>query len=95
MLVDTQSDLLSDLLFTVHKHGGDDVTWKPPIYCIQENMVALNINTAQGKDVPGTCSDIVKGKSKGPTSKYGGTMEDRKTASELSWTNSFQDEISC
>ena len=47
-------------------------------------MVALIINTAQGKDVPPTCSDIIKGKSKGPTSKYGGTMEDRKTASELS-----------
>ena len=23
--------LISDLLFTVHQHGGDDVTWKPPI----------------------------------------------------------------
>ena len=43
-------------------------------------MVALNINTAQGK----SCSDIIKDKSKGPKSKYGGTMEDRKTASELS-----------
>ena len=42
-------------------------------------MVALNLNTAQGK----ACSDIIKGKSKGPKSKYGGTMEDRKTASEL------------
>ena len=30
MLVDKQSELLSDLLFTVHQHGGDDVTWKPP-----------------------------------------------------------------
>ena len=47
-------------------------------------MVAFNIDTAQGKDVPPTCSDIIKGKSKGTTSKYGGTMEDRKTASELS-----------
>ena len=47
-------------------------------------MVALNINTAQGKDVPPTFSDIIKGKSKGPTSKYGGTTEDRKTAPELS-----------
>ena len=42
-------------------------------------MVALNINTGQGK----ACSDIIRGKSKGPKSKYGGTMEDRKTASEL------------
>ena len=25
MLVDKQNDLMSDLLFTVHQHGGDDV----------------------------------------------------------------------
>ena len=31
MLVDKQSELMSDLLFTVHLHGEDDVTWKPPI----------------------------------------------------------------
>ena len=31
MLVDKQSELMSDLLFTVHQHGSDDVTWKPPI----------------------------------------------------------------
>ena len=31
MLVDKQSKLMSDLLFTVHQHGGDNVTWKPPI----------------------------------------------------------------
>ena len=31
MLVDKQSELMSDLLFTVHQHGGDDVTWQPPI----------------------------------------------------------------
>ena len=31
MLVDKQSELMSDLLFTVHQHGGDDVTWKLPI----------------------------------------------------------------
>ena len=31
MLVDKQSELMRDLLFTVHQHGGDDVTWKPPI----------------------------------------------------------------
>ena len=31
MLVDKQSELMSDLLFTVHQHGGDDVMWKPPI----------------------------------------------------------------
>ena len=31
MLVDKQSELMSDLLFTVHQHGGDDVMWKPLI----------------------------------------------------------------
>ena len=31
MLVDEQSELMSNLLFTVHQHGGDDVTFKPPI----------------------------------------------------------------
>ena len=31
MLVDKQSELMSDLLFSIHQHGGDDVTWKPPI----------------------------------------------------------------
>ena len=31
MLVDKQSELMSDLLFTVYRHGGDDVTLKPPI----------------------------------------------------------------
>ena len=29
MLVDKQSELMSDLLFTVHQHRGDDVTSKP------------------------------------------------------------------
>jgi len=46
-------------------------------------MVALNINTAQGKDVPPTCSDIIKGKSKGPTSKYGNAGR-QKNGFELS-----------
>ena len=32
MLVDKQNELMSDLLFTIHQHGGDDVTWKPPIF---------------------------------------------------------------
>ena len=31
MLVDKENELMSDLLFTVHQHGGDDVTWKPPV----------------------------------------------------------------
>ena len=37
MLVDKQSELMSDLLFTVHQHGGDDVTWKPPIHRFLSN----------------------------------------------------------
>ena len=31
MLMDKQNELMSDLLFTVHHHAGDEVTWKPPI----------------------------------------------------------------
>ena len=31
MLVDKERELMSNLLFTVHQHGGDDATWKPPI----------------------------------------------------------------
>ena len=31
MLADKQNELMSDLLFTVHQHCGDDVTRKPPI----------------------------------------------------------------
>ena len=34
MLVDKETELMSDLLFTVHQHGGDDVTWKPPNYYV-------------------------------------------------------------
>ena len=39
MLVDKESELMSDLLYTVHQHRGDDVTWKPPIW--QNNLIAL------------------------------------------------------
>ena len=40
MLVDKQNDLMSDLLFTVHQHGGDDVTRKPPIHpLIKEHAI--------------------------------------------------------
>ena len=38
MLVDKQSELMSDLLFTVHQHGGDDVTWKPPITVVYREI---------------------------------------------------------
>ena len=37
MLVDKQNGLMSNLSFTVHQHGGDDVTRKPPI-CRQLNF---------------------------------------------------------
>ena len=41
MLVDKQSELMNDLLFTVHQHGGDDVKCKQksilyislPLFC--------------------------------------------------------------
>ena len=46
MLVDKQNELMSDLLFTVHQHGGDDVTRKPPIITDQISMVL-----GQTKDV--------------------------------------------
>ena len=39
MLVDKESELMSDLLYTVHQHRGDNVTWKPPIW--QNNLIAL------------------------------------------------------
>ena len=42
MLVDKQSELMSDLLFTVHQHGGDDVTWKPPIQSIRGTILLLS-----------------------------------------------------
>ena len=41
MLVDKQNELMSDLLFTVHQHGGDDVTWKPPIDKFLTNQGAV------------------------------------------------------
>ena len=44
MLVDKQSELMSDLLFTVHQHGGDDVTWKPPITFFLEVNRFLIVN---------------------------------------------------
>ena len=34
MLVDKQRELMSDILFTVHRHGGDDVTWFDAILTI-------------------------------------------------------------
>ena len=41
MLVDKQSELMSDLLFTVHQHGGDDVTWKQPITLKRLEQISL------------------------------------------------------
>ena len=42
MLVDKQSELMSNLLFTVHQHGGDDVTWKLPIENIRIFKILLD-----------------------------------------------------
>ena len=41
MLVDKQNELMSDLLFTVHQHGGNDVTWRPPILGAHKNLYLL------------------------------------------------------
>ena len=41
MLVDKQNELMSDLLFTVHQHGGNDVTWKPPIREIKIHVYSI------------------------------------------------------
>ena len=38
MLVDKQNEVMSNLLFTVHQHGGDDVTWKPPIVRVHSTL---------------------------------------------------------
>ena len=40
MLMEKQNELMSNLLFTVHQHGGDDVTWKPPI------LIKLGVTTS-------------------------------------------------
>ena len=42
MLVDKQNELIRDLLFTVNQHGGDDVTWKPPIVNVLHSKDAIN-----------------------------------------------------
>ena len=57
MLVDKQSELMSDLLFTVHQHGGDDVTWKPPIECCWSVKVRL---------YQGGCKENLLIRNKGP-----------------------------
>ena len=44
MLVDKQNELMSDLLFTVHQHGGDDVTWKPPIHIEPLKIKVIKLN---------------------------------------------------
>ena len=47
MLVDKQSELMSDLLFTVHQHGGYDVTWKPPIKLAADKLKKKKNKTKQ------------------------------------------------
>ena len=49
MLVDKQSELMSDLLFTVHQHGGDDVTWKPPIQVGTMGHFFIRVSLNSGK----------------------------------------------
>ena len=45
MLVDKQNELMSDLLFTVHQHGSDDLTWKPPIVPTNPQSPYLTLRT--------------------------------------------------
>ena len=44
MPVDKQNELMSDLLFTFHQHGGDDVTWKPPIERLERLTITFTSN---------------------------------------------------
>ena len=44
MLEDKKNELMSNLLFTVYQHGGDDVTWKPPI----DSLVVSALQDASG-----------------------------------------------
>ena len=43
MLVDNQNELMSGLLFTVHQHGGDEVTWKSFIYNTNKRAAFVHI----------------------------------------------------
>ena len=43
ILVDKKNELMSDLLFTVHQHGSDDVTWKPPIVPTHPNLLEVSL----------------------------------------------------
>ena len=49
MLVDKQSELMSDLLFTVHQHSGIDVTWKTTYMFINSISFPKNHNQFQTK----------------------------------------------
>ena len=61
MLVDKQSELMSDLLFTVHQHGGDDVTRKPPIKSCKAIRVRCVLRGCQPltHDSEGIIDDII------------------------------------
>ena len=48
MLVDKLNELMSNLLFTVHQHGGDDVTWKPPIVFEQTRNIIESFAFSSG-----------------------------------------------
>ena len=49
MLADKQSELMSDLLFTIHQHGGHDVTWKTTIKLAADKLKKKNNNNNNNK----------------------------------------------
>ena len=53
MLVDKQNKLMSDLLFTVHQHGGDDVNLKTTYYTRRFATTTFSATALQH------CCDIV------------------------------------
>ena len=56
MLVDKQSELMSDLLSTVHQHSGDDVTWKPPIIW-RKKIVVIHLSLTS--EFPWRNNDVI------------------------------------
>ena len=49
MLADKQSELMSDLLFTIHQHGGHDVTWKTTIKLAADKLKKKKNNNNNNK----------------------------------------------
>ena len=48
MLVDKQNELMSNLLFTVHQHGSDDVTRKPTSTPLSKRKAKMYFCVGQG-----------------------------------------------